>query len=326
MSAGESAPEQTRIIDAHVNLGSDLAIPPQFIEEQAENAYHRLAAMGQSVRRDRVYERVHAQYQDHNADRLVQEMDAAGVDESVLIVPDFTHVADAKLPPPELAGLHAGILERHPGRFRVLWGVDPRAGEEGVALFERCIDQFGFHGMKLYPLAGYSPSDRSLYPYYEICAAKGLPVLSHTGPGWQALDFTFGQPLLLDQVSRDFPTVNFIMGHGAVTHVEEAMYLCAYRPNMHVDVSGFVAVLDPDGWQQHLNRVFRLGINHKVVFGSSWPAFKLSATLAQVVKEFREGSTVFAGIKRSHRKMIMGGTIERLLPSGPKAAEQSGVN
>ncbi|MFC9930698.1 amidohydrolase family protein [Streptomyces sp. NPDC127190] len=320
-----AGPERIRIIDAHVNLGSDLAIPPEYIKEQAENAYHRLSTMGQPVKRDRIYERVHAQYQDHDADRLVKEMDAAGVDESVLIVPDFTHVADAKLTPVELAELHAGILRRHPGRFRVLWGVDPRAGDEGVALFERCVDELGFQGMKLYPLAGYSPSDRRLYPYYEICAARGLPVLSHTGPGWQALDFTYGQPLLLDQASRDFPGVNFIMGHGAVTHVEEAMYLCGYRPNMYVDVSGFVSVLDPDGWQHHLNRVFKLGLNHKIVFGSSWPAFRLSATLAQVVGEFREGSTVFAGIKRSQRKMIMGGTIERLLTGDRLPAGRMGA-
>jgi predicted TIM-barrel fold metal-dependent hydrolase len=301
------------VVDGHVNLGSDLAIPRRFIEEQAANAYHRLVAMGQPVRRERIEDRVLAGYQDHDADRLVAEMDAAGVDEAVLIVPDFTHVAECALTPPELAELHHRVLVRHPGRFRVLWGADPRAGADGVALFERCLDEYGFSGLKLYPLNGYSPSDRRLYPYYELCAARGLPVLSHTGPGWQALDFNYGQPLLLDQASRDFPGVNFIMGHGGVTYVEEASYLCGHRPNMYLDISGFHAVLSSDGWQAHVHRVFRLGINHKIVFGTSWPAFRLSTGLAALVGEFTDGTTVFAGIKPSVRRLIMAGTIRRLL-------------
>lgn len=312
-------PPEFPIIDAHVNLGSDLAIPRQFIAGQAENAYHRLAAMGQPVKRDRIHDRILSQYQDHDADSLVDAMNAAGVAQAVLISPDFTHVADCKLTPPELADLHARIVHRHPGRFKVLWGVDPRAGEDGIALFEHCISSLGFHGLKLYPLAGYSPSDRRLYPYYEICAERGLPVISHTGPGWQALDFTYGQPLLIDQASRDFPGVNFILGHGAVTHVEEATYLCAYRPNMYLDVSGCTAVLNPDGWQVHLNKVFKLGVNHKIIFGSSWPAFRMSATLAQVITPFKDGRVIFDGIKRSHRKIIMGGTISRLIGTREEA-------
>lgn len=308
---------EARIIDAHVNLGSDLAIPPQFIEEQATNVIHRLEAMGQKVSRQRIADRVHSLYQDHDGDRLVEEMDAAGVDRAVLIVPDFTHVAKCKVNAAELAEVHDRICRRHPGRFCVLWGVDPRDGADGIALFEKCLDEYGFNGMKLYPLNGYSPSDRRLYPCYEICAARGLPVLSHTGPGWQPLDFTYGQPLLIDQAARDFPTVNFIMGHGGVTHTDEATYLCGHRPNMFMDVSGFHAMLSPDGWQWHLNQLFRLGLNHKIVFGTSWPAFRMSASLGSLISEFKDGSTVFDGVKKSNRRLIMHGNILRLLGGEP---------
>lgn len=313
------------IVDAHVNLGSDLAIPPAFISEQAENVFHRFAAMGQSVSRTHIYERVSSHYQDHYADELVGEMDAAGVDQAVLIAPDFSHVAQTKLSQADLADLHAEVMSRHPGRFMVMWGVDPRAGDDGLRLFQHCVADLGFHGLKLYPLAGYSPSDRRLYPYYEICAARGLPVISHTGPGWQALDFTYGPPLLIDQASRDFPAVNFILGHGAVTHVEEAMYLCAYRPNVYLDVSGFVGVLSPIGWQRHLNDAFRLGVNHKIIFGSSWPAFRMSTTLGRIIQELRDGAVVFEGIKHSHRQMIMGGTMRRLLRGGDSRESEATV-
>ncbi|MEV8633629.1 amidohydrolase family protein [Streptosporangium sp. NPDC051023] len=313
------------IIDAHVNLATDLAIPRLFLEEQAANIYHRLASFGQSVKPERIADRLFSLHQDHDGDRLVAEMDAAGVEQAFLVAPDFSHVADVALSPPELAELHYKVTRRHPGRFRVFWGVDPRSGPDGVALFERCVEEYGFAGLKLYPPAGYSPSDRRLYPYYELCAGRGIPVLSHTGPGWGPLDFTYGQPLMLDEATRDFPRVNFILGHGGVTHVEESAYMCLHRPNVFLDISQFPGVLSSDGWQAHLNRLFQLSINHKILFGTCWPSFRMSASLESLTKEFREGTTVFAGVRQSHRRLIMAETIRRLAGDGGMTVAAEGL-
>jgi len=300
-------------LDAQVQLGSELAIPRAFIEYQADNACHRMAAHGHAVRRDRIRERVFALYQDDDADRLVAEMDEAGIALAFMVAPDFSHVADCALSPPELAELHHRVSRRHPGRFRVFWGVDPRAGQDGLDLFERCVSEYGFAGLKLYPLCGYSPSDRRLYPYFEICARYRLPVISHTGPGWGPLDFTFGRPLLIDEAARDFPSVDFVLGHGGVTHVDEASYLCAHRPNVHMDISQFHSVLSADGWQRHLNRLFRQGLEHKILFGTCWPSYRMSDSLGGLVKEFAEGTAVFDGVRRTSRELIMSGNGLRLL-------------
>lgn len=310
---GEGVADRRPIIDAHINVASTLTIPEEFIEGQASNAFARLDAMGQPVSRARIRDRVFSYYQDDYADRLVAEMDGAGIDSAVLLAPDFTHVATCRLDPPGLAAHHAAIVERHPGRFTVFWGIDPRNGDDGIALFERGIDEYGFRGLKLYPLCGYSPSDQALYPYYEICAARGLPVLCHTGPGWQALEFSFGRPLLIDLAARDFPGVDFILAHGGVTHIDESTYLCGFRPNVYIDISGFVAVIHPEGWERHLNDLFRLGINHKIVFGTSWPAFKMSTSLKKIVDAFGDDAAVLDGVKQSQRNMIMAGNMTRIL-------------
>ena len=89
----------------------------------------------------------------------------------------------------------------------------------------------------------------------------------------------------IDQASRDFPNLNFILGHGGVSYVDDSTYLCMYRENIYMDISGFVAVNSPDGWQAHLNRLFRTGINHKIVFGTSWPASRLSISLKKMIDE-----------------------------------------
>ncbi|KUJ41269.1 hypothetical protein ACZ90_68005 [Streptomyces albus subsp. albus] len=311
------------VVDAQVNLASELAIPSDFIRHQAANAHHRLTAHGHTTPYQRVADRVFALYQDDDGDRLVAEMDAAGVDRAFLVAADFTHAARCALSPPELAALHDRVNRRHPGRFSVFWGVDPRAGQDGIDLFERCLTEYGFAGLKLYPPCGYSPSDPRLYPYFEICAQRRIPVLTHTGPGWGPLDFSHGRPLLVDQAARDFPTVDFILGHGGVTHVDEASYLCAHRPNVHLDISQFHAVLSADGWQAHLNRLFRMGIEHKILFGTCWPSYRLSASLSGLVGEFGPDSDVFAGIKGSARALIMSGNSLRLLGAG--TTEQTGA-
>lgn len=61
-----------------------------------------------------------------------------------------------------------------------------------------------------------------------------------------------------------FPSVKFVLGHGGVTHVEVSAYLAAYRANVYVDIGGFAGGTLPGGWKAHLNKLFRMGINHKI--------------------------------------------------------------
>ncbi|HWM03532.1 MAG TPA: hypothetical protein VNP92_14460, partial [Actinophytocola sp.] len=104
------------IVDAHVTLGSDRVIPPRFIEEQAANVHHRLTCHGQRVSQDRVLRRVRALYDDHDGDRLVSEMDAAGVDRAYLVAADFSRVTEDATAPADLAAHHHRVRLRHPGR------------------------------------------------------------------------------------------------------------------------------------------------------------------------------------------------------------------
>jgi uncharacterized protein len=301
------------IIDAQVSLASQLVTPREFIEYQAWNAYHRLAAYGYPVSKERITGHYLSLYTDDEGDRLVAEMDAAGVDQAFLVAADYSQAATCALAPPELAALHARVCQRHPGRFRVFWGADPRSGADGLALFSHCVTEYGFAGLKLYPLCGYSPSDRGLYPYFTLCDEYRLPVLSHTGPGWGPLEFGYGDPLLIDTAARDFPRVNFILGHGGVSCVDVAKDLCAHRPNVYMDISMFHSVLSPDGWQAHLARLFRSGISHKILFGTCWPSYCMSVSLPQLVREFKPGGAAVAGLKEPERKLIMSGNSLRLL-------------
>ena len=202
------------VLDAHCHVASTRFIPPAFFEGLCRNVAVRLAANGAKRSIGELMDMYAKSSQDHDADGLIGEMDSAGIHQAVLLLPDFTWVMKSELTIAEMWARHHEIQTRHAGRFFVFGGVDPRWGADGIALFEKGVREYGFRGLKLYPPCGYSPSDRSLYPYYEICRERGLPVLMHVGPTSPTLDFSFGHPGLVDAAARDFPEVNFILEIG----------------------------------------------------------------------------------------------------------------
>jgi predicted TIM-barrel fold metal-dependent hydrolase len=180
------------------------------------------------------------------------------------------------------------------------------------------VNEYGFDGIKLYPPCGYSPSDKDLYSYYEVCAARALPVFVHTGPTAASLDFGPAHPLEIDQAARDFPSIPFILGHGGVTHVDVAAYLAAHRRNVYLDIGGFAGAPTIGEWPVHLNRLFRLGLNHKIIFGTDWPLNRLSGGLERLVGEIVNGPEVFAGIRRREESLILRDNLLRVLSPGSR--------
>src|ERR1051326_6062280 len=93
-------------------------------------------------------------------------------------------------------------------RFIAFSSVDPRRGKEGVELFEKVVSEWGFRGLKVYSPCGFSPSDKRMFPYYEICSQRRLPVLTHVGPSSASLSFKRSNPLGVDDAALNFPKVN----------------------------------------------------------------------------------------------------------------------
>lgn len=315
------ASEQERLIvyDAHCHLASSDIIPDAFVADVASNIDQGLAAAGITLPRGRTAAALAAQHRDDQADQLVREMDQAGIARCALLAPDLGLRMPMRLSPRQVAARHHDVRLRHPGRFWIFAGADPRRGTAGVEEFEREVCSYGFEGLKLYPPCGYSPSDKGLFPYYEICAERGLPVFLHTGPTAGSLAYEPAHPLHVDEAARAFPGVNFILGHGGLVHLDVSSYLAAYRRNVYLDIGGFAGTPFASGWEVHLNRLFRLGLNHKIVFGTDWPLNRISGGYKRLVDKILYGPVVFAGVKRREQKMIMGGNLGRLLPSRAQA-------
>jgi len=279
-----------------------------------DNLILALHAQGVPCTPKKLFDMYLQKLQDPLCDGLVAEMDEAGISKSILLIADFSYaLKDCALTIEESFLKHREVLKRHPNRFEVFGGVDPRWGNDGVRLFERSLAEFGFRGLKVYPPCGFSPSSPALFPYYDLCAQRHFPVLLHVGPTSPALTFDTCNPFLIDEAARNFPNVDFILAHGSVSFVEECTMLCRFRPNIYLDISGFQTTLGWDGNCTAVKRIVSQGINHKILFGTDWPAFRLQGNQRSFVKVISEEAGALDELSEPAKALVLYKNIDRLL-------------
>lgn len=303
-----------KIIDTHCHIASEDHFPRSFLEGAVANMALGLQARNIGVPPRKLLDMYLQKLQDPLCDALVAEMDEAGIAKSVLLIPDFTvALKDCRLTIEESFSMHRDVLARHPDRFEVFGGVDPRWGDDGVRLFERSLGEFGFRGFKVYPPCGFSPSSPALFPFYDLCAQHRVPVLLHTGPTSPALAFDTCNPFLIDEAARRFPTVPFILAHGSVSFVEECTMLCRFRPNIYLDISGFQMTLAWDSECAVIRRLVSQDITHKVLFGTDWPVFRLQGTQSSFVDRLTGESGALSDLSDSAQALVLHENVQRLL-------------
>lgn len=315
------------IVDAHCHIASLDFIPRSFIDASLANMAVLLSARGVPATPSKLWSMYEPRMQDPTCDELVAEMAAAGISRAVLLAADFSYaLKDCTLTVEESFERHRDVLRRHPGKFEVFGGVDPRWGADGVALFERSLTELGFRGFKVYPPCGFSPSARELFPYYELCAQHRVPVLLHVGPTSPALSFETTNPFLVDEAARRFPGVNFVLAHGAVNFPAECAMLCRFRPNVYLDLSAFQTALAWDPPDGALRAIVSQGINHKILFGTDWPVFRMQGRQAEFAEAVFGAAGALAALGETDRALIAHRNAERLLGSQVPQARRDDVD
>jgi hypothetical protein len=138
-------------------------------------------------------------------------------------------------------------------------------------------------------------------------------VLLHIGPTAPVLDFTISSPFLVDTAARLFPTVDFILAHGAVSFVEECVMLCRFRPNVYLDISGYQACLGFDPTAAAVRNIVSLGINHKVLFGTDFPVFRLQGEQKDFVQVVTAKEGPLSELNERDKSLVLYRNVERLL-------------
>lgn len=263
---------------------------------------------------------------DTTGDLLVQDMDEAGVDMTIMNVLDpvqFVGTGES-LSLEAKHRIHAEAVGRHPDRLRCFAGVDP-GRPTAVEFIEAAVEEWGMIGLKLHPCFGqFYANDRKCYRLYEKCVDLGIPVMIHVGLEHSPFPLKYGDPVYVDDVALDFPELKIIMAHGALTPFwwPLAATIASVRQNVFLDL-GFCQLNLLGNQVEEFYKPLRTVINQvgpsKVLFGTDWPALRLIRRLRPgvYVKAFSEPPDEVreAGIEFSDREIkgILGDNAARVL-------------
>ncbi len=152
--------------------------------------------------------------------------------------------------------------------------VDPLADDAVERV--RSLVAVGAKGFKFHPsLQAFEPNHERYYPIYEAIAEADLPTVFHTGqtgigaglPGGRGIKLRYSDPMLLDDVAADFPSLTVILAHPSVPWQDAAISMATHKANVYIDLSGWL----PKYFPAQLVRALNGPLRRKVLFGSDYP-------------------------------------------------------
>lgn len=139
-------------------------------------------------------------------------------------------------------------------------------------------------GIKFY--VGYEhfwPTDKRLYPLYEVLNEEFLPVIFHSGFFWDPERkglLKYAHPLPIDEIAVKFPQLKIIIAHLGNPHIEECGELMEHNPNVWSDVSGYFTEFNKPFLEEEVEnfktdikmiRSKYLGTFGRFLFATDWP-------------------------------------------------------
>lgn len=280
----------SRCVDAHVHLYEEGFWPPKWFDYVARQWAHERSDRDWTDIRDGI----ETGLADPGGQRLIEQMDQAGVDTSILLNVDWELGMESR-PGVSVGEVHAryGQLARASnGRLVAFAGVDPRRAD-ALSLLEQACDGHGMAGLKLYPPVGFYPYDEIVNPLYEACAERGIPVVVHTGSTLGLLRPRFGNPLYLQDVQRRYPSLTLWIAHaGATWWWDEAVAVARAGIDTYLELSSWqqFAYDYEETFVRRLGRTLSAVGSEKLLFGSdhiSGPRVRGTAGYLRWVDWFR---------------------------------------
>jgi len=218
---------------------------------------------------------------------FLTEMDAAGVDKSVLLPIDCTTKYNCKIVSNEAV---AGLC-RENSRLIGFASVDPNS-KNAVKDLEFAVKELGLKGLKLDPaLQAFDMASESLaYPVYRQAAELNIPVIIHCGLNWAPRAMTKdGNPLDLEPAVLANPDTKFIISHLGWPWCNEASTLAMKYSNVYLDTSVVYSGTPAEALEHVIvgmmgKEIFERNLADKVVYGSNYPRADMRRTMRGMMK------------------------------------------
>jgi len=185
------------IIDAHAHLGHDYVFDEEATEEELLHYYDEYGVTG----------------------AIVQPFISRPYLQDTAEVHDRIH----------------RLCKEHPGRFWGMVSINPHFRPEDYEKeAKRCIQELGFVGIKITPIAhAVHPSSEDGRRVFELARKLNVPVMVHTGAG-----VPFADPISLAGVVKDYRDIKIVLAHaGTDLFFQQALYLAKENENVYLEPS-----------------------------------------------------------------------------------------
>ena len=262
------------LIDAHYHLVAVEWYPEGWWQTVTSMYLNGMKQLGMEMPIEMIRETLIPALWDPEGEALIADMDANGIDRTVLLPMDYWLMyGEPNVSLEQQLKAYGALQAKHPDRITAFATLDPRRSD-AVQILERAVGEWGLKGLNLYPQTGYFVNAPETYKVLEKAAKLGLPLTCHTGQlGAAPLRAKYGDPIHLDDVVQDFPSLTVCAGHMAFGWHEQLFYLAGLRYNIVTDTSAWQDVALGNyvkfcGVLRHA--LDRLG-PHRVLFGTDNP-------------------------------------------------------
>jgi predicted TIM-barrel fold metal-dependent hydrolase len=258
-------------------------------------------------------------FEDPSGEILLQEMDEAGIDVTVLMGLDLG--LDMGEPPGSIEEQNKGIAQlcqRNSKRLIAFVGLDPRR-KEAVEHLDRAVKEWGMRGLKLDPAGGWYPHDRKFYPLYEKANELRIPVVFHTGATAPPFRNIYAQPIYLDDITIDFPDLILIAAHMGFGWWRELASMIEKKNNLLTDLSAWqvYAMRSFPNFCRTLREMLDLVGPGAILFGTDGPAFRLypmgNKDWVKTIKDLPQNAPPGIKFAQEEVDLILGKNAQKVL-------------
>ncbi|MEN3270503.1 amidohydrolase family protein [Pseudonocardia sp.] len=172
-------------------------------------------------------------------------------------------------------------LAAYSSRVRLVANVNPHLHFPIEQELRRQLD-LGAVALKLHPVhGGFPANDRALYPAYALCQEAGIPVVVHCGTStFPGSTNAYADPILLDDVLRDFRSLDVVLAHGGRGWwYDAAAFMALSNERVWIELSG----LPPSRLRSYYARHDWARLTRRMIFGTDWPGVPGVAANARAV-------------------------------------------
>lgn len=304
------------IVDVHYHL-IPLDLPEEAIKGILDEPKRAAKIIGIEVTEEELIQRAKHMYSDRTGEKMIKSMDEAGIDftlichvdnvDNPVVTSEFTQMINKAI---------ADIANKYPDRVMALAGVDPRR-PEALDMLKQCFEEYGMKGLKYHPDNGYDPSGPESYKLLEYLEKRDGILLTHTGPLYPNRS-KFTDPILLSDVTVDFPNLKVIAAHMGQMNWRRWGGLAAMTPNLYGDLAMWppFAFGKFNLFCRELRDIIDYVGVEKILFGSDSPVYDIVLPIKDVINKFKSLPTEAPkGITFTEEEInaILGGNAAALL-------------